>query len=701
MAIFVELTTDLFVDVLSDATAGTQRARRAGNATARRPLRGLEIKDDTYAILKVVDVANNQLNLFDSSQADDENSNGGEYTNFILQSVQEARMEKNQIVETFGDSYIFFFGEAPRFIDVQVVLINSNDFNWEAEWWANYENYFRGSKLTELGARLYMFYDDNIVEGYMLNASSVKTSDTPLMVTLTFRMFVTNQSNVSLVGSTDFPVHGSVNLEKGISLNDTKSVGILQGISDMYSELRGLNEASAMLAVQKNAIAQFGGGSLMAQALSRGLPPGAVAGKTYSAWANAGASTGPGGSSSFSNSGSSVTNGVPNMLTGPYAPIAAGTGGAADLAGMTLSGAPIGVGIGAGIGISASAGVGAFAGAFAGAGVGVSAGAGAFAGASAGAGIFAGVSAGVGVGAYAGVAVGVSAAVFGQSNFGYRPYTTSSFSTHWPRDSIFERGITKGKLPIGCKCVTPPVRLEPLRGKIWDNWDEWVGPEDFRVLLKEPTNISDVKDLQYASLLMLGAYGVLDVGPRAMNSMGIGPRNSSRGIGIGLNAGISAGVSFSIGAGVSMGGGASAGYSATAGAGVGIGPNGPYAQAFASAGTYAGASAGAQTPYANYPGYGQGYGSAMGGPGGGYMPGSLGIGRSAGVGMGASYGGNPGSGASMMVGGMPSAFAMESFPGDVYYSGTRYNLVDGTVDTTTYSKEAGKAPVITHTTEQS
>ena len=78
----------------------------------------------------------------------------------MLQNVQEAHMEKHQIVETFGESYIFFFGEAPRFIDVSAVIINSHDFNWEAEWWDNYNRFLRGTKSVEQGARTYLFYDE-------------------------------------------------------------------------------------------------------------------------------------------------------------------------------------------------------------------------------------------------------------------------------------------------------------------------------------------------------------------------------------------------------------------------------------------------------------------------------------------------------------------------------------------------------------
>jgi hypothetical protein len=219
VAVFVELTTDAFEEVLNaqkSKKSRTDRSSRAGRRIARRPTRGLEIKDDTAAALKVILADGSELPLVDSSSPDGQTSSG--YANFILQQVQEQRMEKHQIVETFGSAYVFFFGENPRFLSVQAVLVNSHDFNWEAEWWENYDKYLRGTRLAELGGRLYMFYDDNIVEGYMLNAQAVKVASEPFLIQLTFTLFITNYSNVSFIGNPHFPIRASVSIPPGVEL---------------------------------------------------------------------------------------------------------------------------------------------------------------------------------------------------------------------------------------------------------------------------------------------------------------------------------------------------------------------------------------------------------------------------------------------------------------------------------------------------
>lgn len=230
MAVFVELTTDPFeanyTRLKSRNDPSLSRPGRAGLSNVRRPLRGIEVKEDTYGALKVLRSDGSEIPFLDSS---DPTGSSTSYSNFIIQSVQEARMEKHQIVETFGDPYIFFFGEAPRFVDVTAVLLNSFDFNWEAEWWANWENTLRGSKSVENGARTYLFYDDTVLEGYMLMSQAVKQSSEPIMIQLTFRMFVTSARNVSFVGDPNYPVAASVDVSPDISLTNPSAGSQLIG----------------------------------------------------------------------------------------------------------------------------------------------------------------------------------------------------------------------------------------------------------------------------------------------------------------------------------------------------------------------------------------------------------------------------------------------------------------------------------------
>ncbi len=198
MAVFVELTTDPFEET-REKSAAFQRARArsgSGARNVRRPTRGLEVKAETPAILKVIGEDGTPISLTDSGRIGEE---GQGYGNFLLQTVSQGRAEKHQIVETFGESYVYFFGAAPRFLDVTAVLVNSRDFPWPAEWWENYEQHFRGTRLAERGARSYLFFDDNIVEAYMLNCQATSQADSPHVVQLSFRLFVTHHQTIRVL----------------------------------------------------------------------------------------------------------------------------------------------------------------------------------------------------------------------------------------------------------------------------------------------------------------------------------------------------------------------------------------------------------------------------------------------------------------------------------------------------------------------
>jgi hypothetical protein len=209
MAQYFELTTDVFKERFDSLSQGGPTVNRAGAPSVRRPMRGLEVKEDTYAMLKVIDLLGREIKLYDSGSY---TGKATAYTNFILQAVQEVRGEKYQVVETFGDPYIFFFGESPRFLECSAVLINSQDFNWQAEFWENYDQYLRGSRCAELGARIYMFYDDKVVEGYMVNAAAANDAQNPLIVQLQFKLFLTNYRNISMVGDPRFPIRLGVDV---------------------------------------------------------------------------------------------------------------------------------------------------------------------------------------------------------------------------------------------------------------------------------------------------------------------------------------------------------------------------------------------------------------------------------------------------------------------------------------------------------
>jgi hypothetical protein len=200
MAVFIATVTDAFAD-----TRLTAREQRLDQQNVRRPLRGIQVKPNTYASIRVKTASGADIKLFDSSSKNfDPSTKIGRseaYANFIIQSLQEQRAEKQQIIETFGEDYCYFFGERPRFLDVRGVLINTQDFQWKSEFWANYDQHLRGTKLVEQNARMYFYFDDIVVEGYLIGASTSEDSQQPHLMPFNFQIFITNYAILSSVGS--------------------------------------------------------------------------------------------------------------------------------------------------------------------------------------------------------------------------------------------------------------------------------------------------------------------------------------------------------------------------------------------------------------------------------------------------------------------------------------------------------------------
>lgn len=124
------------------------------------------------------------------------------YTKFILNGSQEGHQERVQIVETFSDFYVFFYGERPPIYTFSGVLINSRNANWVADFMYYYEEQLRGTKCAENNARIILTYGGRQIEGYILSMSSSTNADTEQGVPISFQVVITKRNRVGF--SDDF-----------------------------------------------------------------------------------------------------------------------------------------------------------------------------------------------------------------------------------------------------------------------------------------------------------------------------------------------------------------------------------------------------------------------------------------------------------------------------------------------------------------
>lgn len=236
MATFYQMTPDAYnsgfqgltkssKNSIADASVNT-RGLDFRFANVRRPVRGIQIKDDTYAIIQVRSADGVSKPLIDAGGPlpSGNFSTTYKYSNFLIQSIQQQRVEKKQIVETFGEPYIFFFGQHPVMLQVSGVLLNTEDYNWRAEFMQNYDTQLRGTACVQNKTRVYLSWDTIVTEGYILECSTQEVAAERQWLNFSFQMFLTNYADVSPIGLSNFPHPAEFQLDP--TSTDTTGLGI-------------------------------------------------------------------------------------------------------------------------------------------------------------------------------------------------------------------------------------------------------------------------------------------------------------------------------------------------------------------------------------------------------------------------------------------------------------------------------------------
>jgi hypothetical protein len=200
-------------------------------------MRGIQVKSETFATLAL---STSAFDLKNSSAP----STGASFTsNFLLQSVSEQRQEKFQTVPTFGATYGFFYGEQPRIVAFQAILLNTADFQWEAEWWENYDQFLRGTRLVDRGMTVTLTYEDVALEGYLIGASVTKQEPNPWIANLSFTMWVTRVTYLSSPVGAGY-IHPDHLRSGQTQYDEFESSEGLGSAPSMLAEVRARNVAS-------------------------------------------------------------------------------------------------------------------------------------------------------------------------------------------------------------------------------------------------------------------------------------------------------------------------------------------------------------------------------------------------------------------------------------------------------------------------
>lgn len=143
------------------------------------------------------------------------------FTKFLLESISEAHTERSQIVETFGDFYVFFFGERPPIYTFSGTMVNTKYASWVQDFMFYYEKFLRGTRSVENNARIVLTYGGRQVEGFILNVSTQTNAATENGSQFSFQVLILDRKILQV--SADF---GLVEAD-GKFNNDTSFLDIL------------------------------------------------------------------------------------------------------------------------------------------------------------------------------------------------------------------------------------------------------------------------------------------------------------------------------------------------------------------------------------------------------------------------------------------------------------------------------------------
>jgi len=168
------------------------------------------------------------------------------YTKFFLESVQESHSERSQIIETFGDFYVFMFGERPSVYNFSGQLLNSKKSNWVTDFMFMYDRYLRGTRCVEQNATAIVTYGGRQVEGLILSASTMTNAAVEGSVAFNFSLVVFKRSFYNFSADMGYSTADFKNLTV-----DTKFRSLLEKIAGTEGEGSSDPQTSKAIAAAK------------------------------------------------------------------------------------------------------------------------------------------------------------------------------------------------------------------------------------------------------------------------------------------------------------------------------------------------------------------------------------------------------------------------------------------------------------------
>jgi hypothetical protein len=175
---------------------------------------------------------------------------------FLLTDVQEARGEKAQIMETFGEAAYFFFGERTKIYNFSGTTLETGSslqnfagkYLWSSSLVDFYDNHLRGTKLAEAGEEALLMFKNMKLYGYITNLNVTHNSMAQHTTQFSFSMIVRKDSFIQgsaaikeLYGANQFSVN-PVRMKELTEEIDTLLKGTDKSKKDVVKEAKILGK---------------------------------------------------------------------------------------------------------------------------------------------------------------------------------------------------------------------------------------------------------------------------------------------------------------------------------------------------------------------------------------------------------------------------------------------------------------------------
>ncbi len=192
----------------SEDFTGAMAERDIGAVPVGDYIKHTSFKTGSKLIIRIVQMSATSTSV--KSKFGENKSNRDIFAQAGLQAVNEISEEKFQLYEGFDSHKLLMFGRKPKIWNFQLMVLNgarpgtgegataeeyeAENMDFADELYRRYEAYYAGTKAVEADSRVFLSYEDRIIEGYLVNMTLARNSQAPAVAPMNMVVVVTHDS---------------------------------------------------------------------------------------------------------------------------------------------------------------------------------------------------------------------------------------------------------------------------------------------------------------------------------------------------------------------------------------------------------------------------------------------------------------------------------------------------------------------------